>query len=65
MANKFRILVVDDDASIRQMLSLGLKQEGYDIGTADNGKKALEIIPVFEPHVIILSIVCDNVTLIG
>ncbi|AFV02741.1 MULTISPECIES: response regulator transcription factor [unclassified Dehalobacter] len=56
MANKFRILVVDDDASIRQMLSLGLKQEGYDIGTADNGKKALEIIPVFEPHVIILDI---------
>lgn len=56
MANKFRILIVDDDASIRQMLSLGLKQEGYDIGTADNGKKALEIIPVFEPHVIILDI---------
>jgi two-component system OmpR family response regulator len=56
MANKFRILIVDDDASIRQMLSLGLKQEGYDIETADNGKKALEIIPVFEPHVIILDI---------
>lgn len=56
MANKFKILIVDDDASIRQMLSMGLKQEGYDIKTAENGKKAMDIIPEFEPHVIILDI---------
>ncbi|NLG31999.1 MAG: response regulator transcription factor [Syntrophomonadaceae bacterium] len=54
--NKFRILVVDDDQSIRQMLSLGLKQEGYEVRTAEHGEAALSIIPVFEPHVIILDI---------
>lgn len=53
---KFKILVVDDDASIRQMLSLGLKQEGYDVQTAENGEIALNIIPDFEPHVIILDL---------
>ncbi|NLI92488.1 MAG: response regulator transcription factor [Peptococcaceae bacterium] len=53
---RFKILVVDDDISIRQMLSLGLRQEGYEVQTAENGEAALKIIPVFEPHVIILDI---------
>jgi two-component system OmpR family response regulator len=54
--NKFKILVVDDDASIRQMLCLGLKQEGYDVQAAENGELALKVIPSFEPHIIILDI---------
>lgn len=54
--NKFKILVVDDDPSIRQMLSLGLKTEGYELLTAENGEVALGIIPTFEPHIIILDI---------
>jgi DNA-binding response OmpR family regulator len=28
-SNPFRLLVVDDDPSIRQMLLIGLRQEGY------------------------------------
>ncbi len=53
---KFKILVVDDDPSIRQMLSLGLNQEGYQVQTAENGETALKIIPDFEPQIIILDI---------
>ncbi|NLM21659.1 MAG: response regulator transcription factor [Peptococcaceae bacterium] len=53
---KFKILVVDDDPSIRQMLSLGLIQEGYEVETAENGEIALEKIRTFEPQVIILDI---------
>lgn len=56
MADKFRLLVVDDDFSIRQMLSMGLKQEGYEVRTAENGEDALNIIPEFDPHIIILDI---------
>jgi len=54
--NKFKILVVDDDASIRQMLQLGLKQEGYEVQTAEDGALALAAIPVFQPHIIILDL---------
>ncbi|HXG55705.1 MAG TPA: sigma-54 dependent transcriptional regulator, partial [Vicinamibacterales bacterium] len=36
-----RILVVDDELSIRQMLSFALKREGYDVSTAENAKVAL------------------------
>ncbi|NLO97801.1 MAG: response regulator transcription factor [Peptococcaceae bacterium] len=53
---KFKILVVDDDPSIRQMLSLGLSKEGYEVQTAENGEIALEKIRQFDPQVIILDI---------
>ena len=55
-SNPFRLLVVDDDPSIRQMLLIGLRQEGYLVEIAEHGEAALNIIPIFEPHVIILDI---------
>jgi len=59
-SNPFRLLIVDDDPSIRQMLSIGLRQEGYLVELAEHGEAALEIIPIFEPHVIILDIMMPN-----
>ena len=55
-SHPFRLLVVDDDPSIRQMLLIGLRQEGYLVEIAEDGETALTIIPTFEPHVIILDI---------
>ncbi len=39
---KASILVVDDDASIRETLSTILQQEGYTVETAKNGKEAIQ-----------------------
>ena len=36
-----RVLVVDDEPSMRQMLSFALRREGYDVSTADDGRAAL------------------------
>jgi len=52
----FRILIVDDEPAIRQMLVLGLKHEGYQVQATDNGENALRLIPGFDPHVIILDL---------
>jgi len=52
---KFRILIVDDDIAIRQMLILGLKQ-AYETRWAANGEEALEYVVSFDPHVIILDV---------
>ena len=41
---KTRILVVDDSSSVRLMLQDGLAMEGYEVLTAENGKKALEVL---------------------
>lgn len=39
-----RILLVDDDPSIRAMFSMVLKSQGFDVLTADNGQTALEVL---------------------
>ena len=37
-----RVLVVDDEPDIAELLEYNLIKEGYDVQTAANGKKALE-----------------------
>jgi two-component system response regulator PilR (NtrC family) len=39
-----RVLVVDDERSMRELLSIVLRRDGYDVLLADNGKAALEIL---------------------
>lgn len=41
---KKRILVVDDDADIRNIVEIALESEGYEVLTGGNGNQALEII---------------------
>ena len=41
---KCRILVIDDDAALRDILSLSLAEEGYDVRVAENGAVAMEIL---------------------
>ncbi len=38
------VLVVDDELSMREMLSIVLRREGYDVVLADSGKAAVEIL---------------------
>ena len=38
-----RILVVDDDKEIREIIRVLLTQEGYDVSEARNGREALSI----------------------
>jgi two-component system response regulator HydG len=54
MANAtFRLLVVDDDASIRSGLRQLLEGHGYQVDTAEDGKAALERITEVPPDVVI------------
>ena len=43
MRQAARILVIDDDESVRKVLSSALEEEGYEVETADSGKKAIEM----------------------
>jgi DNA-binding NtrC family response regulator len=42
MTDIARILLIDDDASIRRTISKALEKAGYKVDTAENGKEALE-----------------------
>ncbi len=51
-----RILVADDEESVRAMLGVVLRNEGYEVLTADDGKAALEIGRREQPDVILMDI---------
>ena len=42
MDGRARILIIDDDESIRKILSTILEEEGYAVDTAENGKEAID-----------------------
>jgi two-component system OmpR family response regulator len=51
-----RILVVDDEQSIRDFLLFGLQDEGYDVMTVRDGEEALAALDTFRPHIVLLDI---------
>ncbi len=51
-----RVLIADDDPDIVEMLQYNLKQEGYEVKTASNGKEAIEKALSFQPHLILMDI---------
>jgi two-component system alkaline phosphatase synthesis response regulator PhoP len=51
-----KILLVDDEKDILEFLTYNLEKEGYNVVTADNGKKALEIAKRILPDLIILDV---------
>lgn len=48
-----RVLVVDDEANARNALAELLAEEGYETATASDGRKALDLLPSFDPDVIL------------
>ena len=54
--HKEKILVVDDEASIRRILETRLSMIGYDVVTAADGEEALEIFRKTEPNLVVLDV---------
>lgn len=51
-----KILLVDDEPDILEIVGYNLSQEGYQVCTASNGKKAVEIAKKELPHLIIMDV---------
>ena len=49
-----RILVVDDDDSIREFVAMALEDEGYQVVTASQGAQALQVAAATPPDLILL-----------
>lgn len=54
MDKKIKILIADDEANVLSLSETFLKQEGYEVITASNGKQALEKVIFEKPDLIIL-----------
>jgi two-component system OmpR family response regulator len=55
-----RILVVDDEPNIADLLSAALTFEGYQVGVAATGAEALEQVRAFRPHLIMLDVMLPD-----
>ncbi len=53
---KEKILLVDDEPDIIDLISYNLEKEGYDIKAADNGRDAIQIAKDFLPDLILLDV---------
>ncbi len=51
-----RVLLVDDEKDILEIMSYNLRKEGYDVQTARDGQSALDRASEFKPHLIVLDI---------
>jgi DNA-binding response OmpR family regulator len=51
-----RIIIVDDDRDTREMLTLALELEGFEVGQAANGLRLISAMHVDRPDVILLDV---------
>jgi two-component system OmpR family response regulator len=56
MPSKTRILVVDDDINICELIRLYLEKEGFEVLTIYNGRKGIEAFSEYTPSLVILDI---------
>lgn len=56
-----RVLVVDDERRIRELLELSLRHHGYEVQSAADGQAALAVAKAFEPDAIVLDVMLPKI----
>ena len=56
-----RILVVDDEQSITELLTMALRYEGFETAAAHGGREALATVASFHPHLVVLDIMMPDI----
>jgi DNA-binding response OmpR family regulator len=56
-----RVLVVDDEDAIREMLNYGMRQAGFEVRTVADGRQMLQAIPEWEPEIIVLDVMLPEI----
>ena len=59
-AGTHRILVVDDEPNIADVISMALRYQGFAVESAADGKHALKAVKTFNPHLIVLDIMLPD-----
>src|SRR6201986_5421670 len=59
--DRSRVLVVDDELNITELVSLGLRYEGFDVTSAHDGRGALRAVREFKPELMILDVTMPDI----
>ncbi|MHA6631547.1 response regulator transcription factor [Pseudonocardia sichuanensis] len=55
-----RILVVDDERYLADLVATALRYEGFDTAVAGTGRTALEMVDSYDPHLVVLDVVLPD-----
>jgi two-component system OmpR family response regulator len=55
-----RVLVVDDEPNIVDVISMALKYQGFDVASASSGAEALALVRQFRPHLLLLDVMLPD-----
>ena len=55
-----RVLVVDDEPAIRELVQTVLRYEGFDVATAGDGRSALSELDRFRPDLVVLDVMLPD-----
>src|SRR6478735_2756117 len=55
-----RVLVVDDEESITQLVSTVLRYEGFQVKTAADGRSAVQLARTFQPDIVVLDVMLPD-----
>ena len=53
---KPRLLIVDDDESLRELFNIYMRKAGFDVAAAEDGELGLAKAAVFRPHLIVVDL---------
>jgi two-component system OmpR family response regulator len=56
-----RILVVDDERNISDLVATVLRYEGFEVRVAEDGRKAISAVRTFAPHLLVLDIMLPDI----
>lgn len=61
MAVKQKILIVDDDVNIAELISLYLLKECFDTMIVNDGEEALSVFPTYQPNLVLLDLMLPGI----
>jgi len=56
-----KILVIDDDLAVTELMSMLLKTFGFEVLTTNNGMEGIRLVKEFEPNVVLLDLMMPDV----
>jgi two-component system OmpR family response regulator len=59
-ADGSRVLVVDDEPNIVELISMALRYQGFVVETASSGREAITTVGTFKPHLIVLDVMLGD-----
>jgi two-component system OmpR family response regulator len=60
MTDKTKVLVVDDESNITDLVATVLRYEGFDVQTARTGREALRVVGTFRPDLVVLDVMLPD-----